>query len=191
MVLRLCRNWRLVRGRINQPRRRSCATSFGPPVRSRSSASACVRPSGAVRKERSSSSPSFPAASRTSEETWMLWSFAFAGIGDLSGGGGVPAGLTPDGPPFSADSSAARFVSGAVIAPLTAIQATSASLFQVLRRLGGAWTDSRELPEGSGLRARRQFSDGFRLTESIRPRGYENCAVPLKPGWVCAAGGPA
>ena len=76
---------RMIRRRINQPRLRSCATSFGPPVRSRSSASACVRPSGAVCNEPSSASPSFPAASRTAGETRMLWFFAFAAIGDASG----------------------------------------------------------------------------------------------------------
>ena len=109
---------RMIRRRINQPRLRSCATSFGPPVRSRSSASACVRPSGAVCNEPSSASPSFPAASRTAGETRMLWFFAFAAIGDASGDGGATAGRTSAGPPFSAGFSTARFVSGAVIVSL-------------------------------------------------------------------------
>ncbi len=39
---------RMISSRINQPRRRSCATSFGPTVRARASASACGRPSGVV-----------------------------------------------------------------------------------------------------------------------------------------------
>jgi len=56
---------RMIKKRINQPRCRSCATSFGPAVRARESASLCVRPAEAVRNERSNSSPSFPAASRT------------------------------------------------------------------------------------------------------------------------------
>jgi hypothetical protein len=54
---------------------RSCATSFGPVVRARSSASACVRPLRDVRKSRSSSSPSFRAASRTAGETRIFWFF--------------------------------------------------------------------------------------------------------------------
>ena len=40
----------IFRRRTGQPCRRSCATSFGPVVRARSSASVCVRPCGVVRK---------------------------------------------------------------------------------------------------------------------------------------------
>jgi hypothetical protein len=41
----------------------------GPIVRARSSASACFRPPEAVRRSRSNSSPSLPAASNTAGET--------------------------------------------------------------------------------------------------------------------------
>jgi hypothetical protein len=51
----------------------------------------------------------------------MLWFLALATNEDLSEGAGVPAGSTPAGPPFSADSSTAEFVSGAVIALSTAL----------------------------------------------------------------------
>jgi hypothetical protein len=51
----------------------------------------------------------------------MLWFLAFATGEDLSKGAGVPAGATPAAPPFSADSSIAEFVSGAVIAFSTAL----------------------------------------------------------------------
>ena len=78
----------MIRRRSNHPRRRSCATTFGPVFRARSSASPCVRPSPVVRSERSSSSPSFTAASTTAGDTRMLWSFAFGAGGDA---GGVPA----------------------------------------------------------------------------------------------------
>jgi len=78
---RMTRGLRMMMSRLrNQPRCRSCATSFGPSVRARRSASLCVRPAEAVRKLRSRSSPTFPAASRTAGETRMLCSFAFAGI---------------------------------------------------------------------------------------------------------------
>ena len=50
-----------------------CATSLGPVVRVRSSASACVRPPVAVRKSRSSSSPPFRDAWSTSGETSMFF----------------------------------------------------------------------------------------------------------------------
>jgi hypothetical protein len=76
--------------RMGQPCRRSCATSFGPVVLARASASVCVMPPGAVRKYRSNSSPSFKAASRTAGETRIFGCFAFAGIGSSSGlAGGV------------------------------------------------------------------------------------------------------
>ena len=81
----------IFRRRMGQPCRRSCATSFGPVVRARSSASVCVRPSGVVRKDRSSSSPSFRAASRTAGETRMFWFFAFVGTGGSSGHAGGAA----------------------------------------------------------------------------------------------------
>ena len=44
----------ILRTRSGQPCFRSCATSFGPVVRARSSASACVKPPRDVRKSRSS-----------------------------------------------------------------------------------------------------------------------------------------
>ena len=59
----------IFRTRMGQPCFFSCATSFGPVVRARSSASACVSPAADVRKSRSSASPSFRAASRTAGET--------------------------------------------------------------------------------------------------------------------------
>ena len=71
---------RMTRRLINQPRCRSCATSFGPTVRALESASLCVRPVEVVCKDRSRSSPSFPAASRTAGETRMLCCFALGGI---------------------------------------------------------------------------------------------------------------
>ena len=46
----------------------------------------------------------------------MLWFLAFATVEELSRGAGVPAGLTPAGPSFPADSPGAEFVPGAVIA---------------------------------------------------------------------------
>ena len=70
VVSRITSGLRMIfRTRMSQPCFRSCATSFGPVVRARSSASACVRPPRDVRKSRSSSSPSFRAASRTAGET--------------------------------------------------------------------------------------------------------------------------
>jgi hypothetical protein len=51
----------------------------------------------------------------------MLWLLAFATGDDFSEGAEVPAGSTPAGPPLSADSSGAEFVSGAVIALSTAL----------------------------------------------------------------------
>ncbi|MCU1338389.1 MAG: hypothetical protein JWO19_3970 [Bryobacterales bacterium] len=71
----------IFRRRTGQPCRRSCATSFGPVVRARSTASACVRPPNVVRKSRSSSSPSFRAACSTAGETRTFWFFGFVGLG--------------------------------------------------------------------------------------------------------------
>lgn len=103
---------RMIRSRRNQPRRRSCATTFGPVFRARPSASASVRPSLAVRSERSSSSPSLPAASRTAGETWILGSFAF-------GGSEGWRRRSPPAPPPAAECSTASSVWGVVIVPLT------------------------------------------------------------------------
>ena len=83
----------IFRRRMSQPCFRSCATSFGPVVRARSSASACVRPPRDVRKSRSSCSLSFRAASRTAGETWICWFFSFVGIGSRFGGDDGPVGL--------------------------------------------------------------------------------------------------
>ena len=78
---KMTRGFRMMISRLrNQPRCCSCATSLGPTARALESASLCVRPVEAVCNERSSSSPSFPAASSTAGETRMLCSFAFAGI---------------------------------------------------------------------------------------------------------------
>jgi hypothetical protein len=70
----------IFRTRTSQPCFRSCATSFGPAVRARSSASACVKPARDVRKSRSSCSPSFLAASRTAGETRIFCFFDFVGL---------------------------------------------------------------------------------------------------------------
>ena len=101
--------------RIGQPCRRSCATSFGPAVRARSSASAWVRPAAVVCKDPRSSSPSFPAASRTAGETRMLWFFAGLEMADGSGRG--PAGLEPSVPAGFTEATAALLASDVVIVP--------------------------------------------------------------------------
>jgi hypothetical protein len=59
----------IFRRRMNQPCGFSCATSFGPAVAARPSASACVSPAEVVCKDRSNSSPSLRAASRTAGAT--------------------------------------------------------------------------------------------------------------------------
>ncbi len=92
----------IFRRRTNQPCGRSCATSFGPVVRARSSASAWVRPCGVVRKDWSSASPSFKAASRTAGETRMSCFFDLPAVAGWSGRAGgstrfdpvVPSALT-------------------------------------------------------------------------------------------------
>ena len=101
--------------RRNQPCWRSCATSFGPAVRARSSASVWVRPAAVVCKDRRSSSPSFPAASRTAGETRMFWFFAFFGMAGGSGCG--PAELAPSGPAGFTEATAALLASDVVIVP--------------------------------------------------------------------------
>ena len=83
--------------RTNQPCRRSCATSFGPFVSARSSASACVMPVGVVRNDWSSSSPPFRAASMTAGETRMFWCFVFVAMAGSAGAAGA-ARLEPAGP---------------------------------------------------------------------------------------------
>ena len=102
----------IFRRRMGQPCFFSCATSFGPVVRARSSASACVRPAADVRKSRSSASPSFRAASRTAGETRIFWFFVFVGIAGLSGRAGGAATLEPAVPGASAKATALPFASG-------------------------------------------------------------------------------
>jgi hypothetical protein len=51
---------RMIRRRMNQPRGRSCATSFGPAIRALASASAWVRPSGAVCRQPARTCPKAP-----------------------------------------------------------------------------------------------------------------------------------
>lgn len=105
----------IFRRRMGQPCGFSCATSFGPTVRARVSASACVRPLGPLRNPRRSSSPSFRAASSTAGETWMFLLFACFGISGSDGRTGGSAGFAvalscPLATP-------ALFASGVVILP--------------------------------------------------------------------------
>src|SRR5579872_5011043 len=115
--------------RTGQPCRRSWATSFGPVVRARSSASVCVRPPGFVRKDWSNSSPSFPAASRTAGEMRMLWFFDFAGIAGPSVLGGGSARLETAVSAESINATVLLPASEVVIVPLTALR----KLLQTLR----------------------------------------------------------
>jgi hypothetical protein len=112
----------IFRTRTSQPFFRSCATSFGPVVRAYSSPSACVSPPRDVRRFRSSSSPSFRAASRTARETRIFWFFVFVGIGGSFGRAGRPASLEPAVPASSTKSPAVLAASGVVIVSLATLR---------------------------------------------------------------------
>ena len=82
VVNRITSGLRVVfRRRRSQPCFRSCAISFGPAVRARSSASSSVKPLSDVRKSTSTCSPLLLAASTTAGETRIFCFFALAGIG--------------------------------------------------------------------------------------------------------------
>ncbi len=155
--------------RTGQPCRRSCATSFGPVVRALVSASACVRPRGAVPKPRSNSSPSFRAASRTAGETRIFWCFAFVCSSRCVGGpvrpeATVPLALT--------EASAVLPASGLIIVPLTALR----SLLLQCASVVAAWI-LRTPERMNGLQPNVSPRSNRKL------RGF-SCRVMLSPNWI-------